>query len=486
MKTLRDFLTAGLALIALSLCFAPSVSAGSAPTPMAVISRNAPAFASSWMFQAPPGNANDDVYEGFDYHSWMSTSVPAWIAYDLSAIPPGQRRQVDVVWFNSVNSYEYDLTSNIVPVGLPRDYTIEINDTRSSTPPVDGWVTVVSVTSNVFKSRQHVIDLNRCNWVRMNVTAVNGGSAVHLCHLDIHDLGQSRSRQPEDSWIHFGDSITLGGLNLSEPPPSPADDASFAMLIHSQLPNRFPAQEDGGMGGIKIGDAVAHIGAWLQNFPGRYVGISYGTNDAGHTSPDDFYTFYAQVVQQVLDAGKVPVIPTIPWGKMPAIQQYVPALNQKIQQLYVQFPEIVPGPDLWSLFQQNPSLIRDNDVHPNFEGFTRMRQWWAQAMIWNVYDLRVASVNGASRDPSIALAPRGPNPATGEIWVDFRLPSGSPASVELFDVMGQRVVSREVGSMGPGPHSVRLAPGRNLAAGLYLVRLRQGAETRTARLTLLR
>jgi hypothetical protein len=166
MKAQRDFLMAALALTVGWACFPPGASAGSAPAPMAVTSRNAPAFASSASVPGAASNANDDFYEAFDYHSWISSSVPAWIAYDLSAIPPGHRRWVDILWSNSVNAYEYDIATNVAPLGLPCDYTIEVNSSRGSMPPADGWVTLVSVTNNVFQSRQHVVDLNHCNWVR--------------------------------------------------------------------------------------------------------------------------------------------------------------------------------------------------------------------------------------------------------------------------------------------------------------------------------
>jgi len=60
-----------------------------------------------------------------------------------------------------------------------------------------------------------------------------------------------------------------------------------------------------------------------------------------------------------------------------------------------------------------------------------------------------------------------------------------PASIELFDLLGRKIAAREVGSFGPGRHSIGLAGDLRLAGGLYLLRLRQGAATRTARLTVL-
>jgi lysophospholipase L1-like esterase len=474
--------------MALLLLCGSAGSARAVPQPMAVISLNAPAYASSFATGYPPGNANGDIYDATDAYSWISTSVPAWIAYDLSGIPASQRHRVDVLWINNVNAYQYDVASGGTPLGLPSDYTIDVNAASGAAPPATGWVTLVNVTGNILKSRQHVIDVSGYKWLRMNVTRVVGGTAVHLMRLDVQDLSQSSSGQPEDSWIYFGDSITLGGLNYFEHYFGSPDDFSFATLIQAQLPNRFPAQEDGGVVGAGIVDAVNHIDGWLATFQGRFVGISYGTNDAAQMAPDPFYSYYATVVQKVLSAGKVPIVPKIPWGKTATVQANVPALNAKIDQLYATFPQIVRGPDLWTLFQQNPGLIQDGDVHPTTDGYGHMKQWWAQAMLSSVYGVQPLST-GEPRPGGFALAitARGPNPSRGgDVWIDFELPSRAPASLELLDMQGRRVLSRQVDSLGPGHHSIDLGHGRRLEPGLYLVRLRQGGETGATRVTVLR
>jgi hypothetical protein len=70
--------------------------------------------------------------------------------------------------------------------------------------------------------------------------------------------------------------------------------------------------------------------------------------------------------------------------------------------------------------------------------------------------------------------------------VAFTLPTTAPAKLELVDVSGRRVVEREVGSLGAGPHTLDLGQGTRLAPGLYLVRLTQGTNTRTLRVAVLR
>jgi hypothetical protein len=47
------------------------------------------------------------------------------------------------------------------------------------------------------------------------------------------------------------------------------------------------------------------------------------------------------------------------------------------------------------------------------------------------------------------------------------------------------MLSREVGSLGAGRHTVNLAEGRRLTPGLYWVRLVQGANRRSTRVAVI-
>ena len=88
---------------------------------------------------------------------------------------------------------------------------------------------------------------------------------------------------------------------------------------------------------------------------------------------------------------------------------------------------------------------------------------------------------------AFALDPVRPNPSRGRaLTVHFTLASETPASLELLDVAGRRVAAREVGSLGVGHHALDLGEGQPVAPGLYLVRLTQGAYTRTTRVAVLR
>jgi trimeric autotransporter adhesin len=86
----------------------------------------------------------------------------------------------------------------------------------------------------------------------------------------------------------------------------------------------------------------------------------------------------------------------------------------------------------------------------------------------------------APRSSALALFGTQPNPARGVFRVGFALATRSPATLELIDVAGRRVFTREVGEMGPGRHEIQVSSPR-FQSGLYFLRLVQeghAVETR--------
>jgi hypothetical protein len=87
--------------------------------------------------------------------------------------------------------------------------------------------------------------------------------------------------------------------------------------------------------------------------------------------------------------------------------------------------------------------------------------------------------------PLVTFGIRGvsPNPVRGAFRLGFGLDDGGPGKIEVIDVQGRRVVSREVGGLGPGEHALSL-PG-SLPAGVHVVRLSQGEKSQTVRTVVL-
>ena len=101
---------------------------------------------------------------------------------------------------------------------------------------------------------------------------------------------------------------------------------------------------------------------------------------------------------------------------------------------------------------------------------------------------------GSSAAPIVAAAPpiaaklgfalRGftPDPTrSGTLRVAFTLPGAAPARLELLDLAGRRLLTREVGDLGPGAHVVHLDGAGALGAGVYWLRLEQDGCAVTTR-----
>lgn len=91
--------------------------------------------------------------------------------------------------------------------------------------------------------------------------------------------------------------------------------------------------------------------------------------------------------------------------------------------------------------------------------------------------------------PTVRLALRGatPNPALdGRLNVEFSLRDGTTAKLELLDVAGRLLASKEVGALGVGTHSLLLSEGGVVRPGVYFLRLTQGGSEVRSRAAVLR
>ena len=79
-----------------------------------------------------------------------------------------------------------------------------------------------------------------------------------------------------------------------------------------------------------------------------------------------------------------------------------------------------------------------------------------------------------------------PNPAAGPLAVSFSLGDSQPAALELFDLVGRRVEGRTIESPRPGSRVVTLGGSRELPAGVYVLRLAQGARHASCRVAVVR
>lgn len=95
-----------------------------------------------------------------------------------------------------------------------------------------------------------------------------------------------------------------------------------------------------------------------------------------------------------------------------------------------------------------------------------------------------SGVPGGDAAGGFSLGAPWPNPSRGgSLNIGFSLASGSSATLNLFDVTGRRVWSREVGSLGAGPHALQFATSE-LARGAYFLQLAQGPDLARRRIIL--
>lgn len=320
---------------------------------MPLISKDVPAFASS----SSPGNAQD----WSPATSWVSSALPAWLAYDLSAVAEAQRKRVLLAWYDGATLDFINAKPN-ADQHLPIDFKLELSKAAGGgDPPSDGWEAVETVTGNDRNAHQRLVDLDGANWVRVSVTKSSNPSAVGF-DFDVHSAPDGAT----DSWLFMGDSITFMSTSYLF--------SDLPARVHELKADRWPAVIPAAIGGTNTNTALAAIDDTLANFPGRFVVLAYGTND----HPGDYQM--EALVKKVIALGKVPVVPHMPWAADARIQDEGPQINQLIDGLYAKYPEILRGPDFWGVMKDRTDLIPSNDIHPNAEGQAEFRKQWSLAM----------------------------------------------------------------------------------------------------------
>ncbi|MGA2191129.1 MAG: choice-of-anchor D domain-containing protein [Steroidobacteraceae bacterium] len=355
-----------------------------------LISAGLPIYASS--AQYPVSNATGGNYN----QQWRSIGVPVTLSLDLSSVPAAQRQSIWLVWYNDATySYDHPLVGD-VGYDNPGAYTLAANAAPGGTaPPSTGWVQLASLPDNTLHSYSENVSFAGYNWIQYSFTASDGSPENTDIALNLDVYGSSTVIS--DGWFFGGDSITancmahnnINGQDENNPSGTTVIAApSFGQQVNALVGDNTPEQENGGMPGFASGDMIPYWAGWLANIPSKYVTINLGTNDAaGSIPPATYFANMATLVQAVIAAGKVPVIPTIPYSPDPTHLANTPGLNQQIQALYQAYPEIVPGPDLWTYFMNNPQYISTDNVHPNAQGCAAYRTQWAQFAAGTMYGL---------------------------------------------------------------------------------------------------
>jgi hypothetical protein len=343
-----------------------------------VISLGKPVVANYGNSMAAAAVDSDYGTQWRSYHT-ATTSDPDWLAIDISTVSATQRASVYSVWFNETG-YNYQ-TSDGSSYSLPGDFQIQANaGAGGGMPPTAGWSTLVTVSGNTLSSGANLLALGSYNWVRFLCTA--GATNVAAQNTDtglqweLHD-----AHGGVVAWKFGGDSITANSMGHV------STNDSFDQLVNLQRTTLFPAFEMAGHADWSTANYLAVIDAFLANFPGQYYGLALGTNDV----TDDPATFNANMtmlINKVIAAGKIPVVPTIPYTGDPDYVSAIPGLNTQIQMIYASFgSKLIQGPDLYTLISNGKATFFDTptDLHPNAAGDAAIRKAWADAMVKEVY-----------------------------------------------------------------------------------------------------
>jgi lysophospholipase L1-like esterase len=371
---------------------------------MPLISRSVPAYASAGT--ATDGNSSDYLTP------WSTAQASgAWLAYDLSSVAASSRASILTSFTcNGADVFNFTVLGNS-GYGVPGPYLIEGNTAAGGgTVPAAGWTTLVTGPNpQPWKCRQHLINFTGYNWIRFR--SLRDDPTYNLdgeCSIkfDVYNIANGVT----DDWIFFGDSITGEAWHRG---------SQFSVRVNASKPSRFPGMMGAGIAFLTSSDGAALVPSWLADFPGRYVALSFGTNDANGVTLDSerlatIYSNFETMVKAVLAAGKVPIIPTVIWSPLSQNQANLQQINlilgvrptdnpPPVGSLRAKYPEIVPGPDLYGTFKDHPEWFGD-DLHPNDAGYSIYQQAWADWAVATFY-CKVRSSECTSSSGGGAMSP---------------------------------------------------------------------------------
>ena len=430
----------------------PGPTAPPAGGPWSEISLLIPA--SSVYADSDVNGARAGARDGLWSTRWRTSEVaatagaPHWIAYDLSTIPSAARQRVVSVWMDQ--QYDYD-SAGASAYTLFGDYALQANAAPGGSLPSSGWVTLASVNGNTKGAAMHLLTLGGYNWVRILVTAgasnnAAGNIGAALTEWQLFDASSSLG----DSWMFVGDSITSNSFGNQ--------DVDGVDVLFRARTGRAPAWYKASHAGYKTDDFLAatvpgptRLDDYLAVFPGRYVAIALGTNDAsGQPDATTYDANLRRMIDKVLAAGKVPVIPKVIYSPKSNVAPNLPAFNAKVAQIWADYgARIVRGPDLYQPFYDDYNggpqtyWVGSDLLHPNTVGSAKVRDLWATAL--------AAQVPGG---PTATPTP-APTPVPTPVPTPSPAPTGAPAfsglhvqGNQLLNASGQAVVFHGVNRMG--------------------------------------
>jgi hypothetical protein len=252
-----------------------------------------------------------------------------------------------------------------------------------SAPAVASDEIIYSQTGLQYTNYQTMISTagsNPQHWIRMLETAANGSvsNTDIQGNFNLWDCTYGMC----DGWFFLGDSITANwGSSIGPRVTAYASADAFENMCAANggryAGGYFPPYVCGGQPIWTLSNYLQILPQTMQRYPGRYVYIALGTNDAAAypgLTVAGFKALYTQFVYTVLAAGKIPVVPTIPFTGNAQYTAGIAAFNPVITGTIWNIPGVIAGPDMYTLLSNHqaasasPWFTNAGDLHPNGSG----------------------------------------------------------------------------------------------------------------------
>ena len=118
----------------------------------------------------------------------------------------------------------------------------------------------------------------------------------------------------------------------------------------------------------------------------------------------------------------------------------------------------------------------------NLNYFPELREEWEQGI---VQDVPTTAEAGPERPEEFRLVGNYPNPFNPTTNIIYELADPVDVQLEIINILGQTVYTREVGEQSRGRHEITF-DASNFSSGIYLVRMQMGATVQTHKMTLVK
>src|SRR5207237_2235655 len=164
-----------------------------------------------------PGAIVNGHYGNWSFWRPSFSALPSWCAIHVGTGP----NRLLLTW---ESDYVFDYISE--KGSGPQDYSIAVSS--DSTDGADGtWRTVVTVTGNHTRVREHLLPFAGQSWIKMTITKGQTQASqpyVFVDQMNLYDVSTSLN----DTFFFSGDSITAIDYDRFD-----ASQPSFAYLIHA-------------------------------------------------------------------------------------------------------------------------------------------------------------------------------------------------------------------------------------------------------------